>query len=391
MKKSIIDLVNKDRIQKHLAEMIEIPSINPFDNEATKENSEAVFADYLLAKFEDLGLEIGQHEVAPFRSNIWAKFQGTASKSKPSLALIAHTDTVGVEGYKDAFVPKIIDGKMHGRGSCDMKAAFAAFIEVVQVMKEGGLEPDGDLYIIGVADEEYHMIGSKSYPKHGPQVDFGIVGEPTELQICPAHRGQYGFKIAAIGKSVHSGQKHLGQNAIYDSVPLLAMLQEFDKDLQAGTAHPLCGTSTCSTNVINGGTVLSIVPERCEVEIDIRQVPSVTAESVRQDLESRLAKLMETYPDKRYEIVAQSWDIPAHEVPSDSPELKKLADCFEALFSKAPEVVAFPAATDAPNMGFPSVICGPGDLKNAHTTNEFVDIDEVVDAAKLYLTYILDN
>ncbi len=389
MNETVLNLLSKERIQRNLAEMIRIPSINPFDDEATKENSEALFADYLLAKFEELGMEIGQHEVAPFRSNIWAKLKGTATK--PSLALIAHTDTVGVEGYEEAFVPNIVDGNMHGRGSCDMKAAFAAFIEVIQVMKEGGLEPHGDLYIIGVADEEYHMIGSKSYPEHGPKVDFGIVGEPTELQICPAHRGQYGFKIAVIGKSVHSGQKHLGQNAIYDSVPLLAMLQEFDKDLQAGNVHPLCGTSTCSVNVIEGGTVLSIVPERCEVEIDVRQIPGVTAESVKQELEGRLAKLMETHPDKRYEIVAQSWDIPAHEVPSDSPELKKLAKCFETLFSKEAEVVAFPAATDAPNMGFPAVICGPGDLKNAHTTNEFVDIDEVVDAAKLYLTYILDN
>lgn len=389
LEQSIFKHLSQDRIQKHLVEMIQIPSINPFDEEASPEKSEAALASYLLDKFEALGLEIGQHEVAPLRSNIWAKLKGKGNK--PSLALIAHTDTVGVEGYDDAFSGKLVNGTIHGRGSCDMKAAFAAFIEVIEVMKELDLQPEGDVYIIGVADEEYHMIGSKSYPEHGPKVDFGIVGEPTELQICPAHRGQYGFKIAAIGKSVHSGQKHLGKNAIYDIVPVLAMLQEFDKDLQAGAVHPLCGTSTCSTNVIHGGTVLSIVPERCEVEIDIRQIPGVTAESVRQDLESRLAKLMEEHPDKRFEIVAQSWDIPAHELPSDSPELKKLARNFETLFSKEAEIVAFPAATDAPNMGFPSVICGPGDLKNAHTTNEFVDLNEVVDAAKLYLAYILDS
>ncbi len=386
---SMLKHINKDRILNHLSEMILIPSINPFDEEASAGKSEAAMANYLLDKFKALGLETAQHEVAPFRPNVWGKLRGKGKG--PSLALIAHMDTVGIEGYQNPFEAKYSDGKVYGRGSCDMKAAFASFLEVIEVMRESNIEPDGDVYIIGVADEEYHMIGSKSYPEHGPKVDFGIVGEPTELQICPAHRGQYGFRIAAIGKSVHSGQKHLGQNAIYDIVPLLTMLQEFDKDLQAGASHPLCGTSTCSTNVISGGTVLSIVPERCEVEIDIRQIPGVTAESVRQDLESRLAKLMDAYPDKRYEIVAQSWDIPAHEVPSDSPELKKLAGHFKALFSKEAEIVAFPAATDAPNMGFPSVICGPGDLKNAHTTNEFVDLDEVVDAAKLYLAYILDS
>lgn len=386
---SIFNYLNKDRVQEHLTEMIQIPSINPFDEEATELNSEAALADYLLAKFEALGLEVGQHEVAPFRQNIWGKLRGKGNK--PSLALIAHTDTVGVEGYDDAFSGQLIDGNVYGRGSCDMKAAFAAFLEVIEVIKKSGVEPEGDVYIIGVADEEYHMIGSKAYPEHGPKVDFGIVGEPTELQICPAHRGQYGFKIAALGKSVHSGQKHLGHNAIYDIVPVLTMLQEFDKDLQAGIVHPLCGTSTCSANVIHGGTVIPIVPERCEVEIDIRQIPGATADSLKQDLEQRLEKLMEENPTARYEIVAQTWDIPAHEVASDSPIIKTLAKHYELLFSKEAPIVAFPAATDAPNMGFPSVICGPGNLNQAHTTNEFVNLEQVVDAAKLYLGCVLDS
>ena len=379
--------INEGNLNQTLAEMVSIASVNPFGESAREGYRELELATYLLEKFEALGLEVGSFEVAPGRPNIWGTLKGVGTA--PSLVLAAHMDTVGVENYNNAFEPIIKGEKLYGRGSCDMKAAFAAYLELVRLLIENKVELDGDLHLVGLVDEEYKMIGSQAYPEHGPKADFGIIGEPTELEICPAHRGQLGFLITSHGKAAHSSRKELGRNAIRRMMPVLDMLEAFDQNLQRREPHSLCGYASVSPNVIRGGTVASIVPDECTLEVDIRQLPHTPSREIKNELNKRLVELEKTLPDAKFELTGPTWDIVGLEVDTNSPVITALSQSYERLFGKVPALQAFPAATDAPYMGFPTIICGPGSLKQAHSTNEFVELSQLRDATKLYLGCLL--
>ena len=379
--------VNRENLSHRLAEMVRIFSINPFASAAREGYREDELASYLLEQFKALGLETGKFEVAPGRPNIWGTLKGKGTG--PSLVLGAHMDTVSIENYENALEPAIKEGRLYGRGACDMKAAFAAYLELTRLLIENEVELSGDLHIVGLIDEEYKMMGSQTYPSHGPKAEFGIIGEPTNLKICPAHRGQLGFLITAHGKAAHSSRKELGRNAIRQMMPVLDMLEDFDKDLQGREPHPLCGYASVSPNVIQGGTVASIVPDKCTLEVDIRTLPGTSANDIKNELARRLEKLENTLPDAKFDLTGPSWDIPGLEVDTHSPIITALAESHQSLFGEKPMLEAFPAATDAPYMGFPTVICGPGNLEQAHSTNEFVDLSQVEDATKLYLGCLL--
>lgn len=380
--------IREEKLRQTLAEMVSVSSINPFGGEPREGYRELELATYLLEKFEALGLEVGNSEVEPGRPNIWGTLKGRGTG--PSLALAAHMDTVSVENYSNAFDPVIKAGKLYGRGSCDMKAAFAAYLELVRLLVDKKIELKGDLHLVGLVDEEYEMIGSRAYPKHGPKADFGIIGEPTELEICPTHRGQLGFLITSHGKAAHSSRKELGRNAIRQMMPVLDLLADYDQDLQNREPHPLCGYASVSPNVIRGGTVASIVPDECTLEVDIRTLPGTSSQEFESELRRRLGELGKTLPDAKFELSGPTWDIAGLEVDTNSPIIPALSRSYEHLFGKAPQLQAFPAATDAPNMGFPTVICGPGSLEQAHSTDEFVELNQVRDATKLYLGCLLN-
>ncbi len=110
--------------------------------------------------------------------------------SGPSLMLSGHLDTVGDDNYADAFTPRIEGNRVYGRGACDMKDALASYLEVVRVVHDEDIELNGDLILTGIADEEDQMIGSRDLGERGPWADYGIIGEPSNLEACSAHKGQ---------------------------------------------------------------------------------------------------------------------------------------------------------------------------------------------------------
>ena len=151
----ILDLMN----------MISIPSVNNFDLDEINQNPEKGMSDYFETRLIELGLEVHSREVLGKRRNIWGRLKGNGNG--PTIMLAGHLDTVGVDGYESPFDPKIENGKIFGRGSCDMKAGLAAYLEVLRKIKERNIQLSGDLIIAGVIDEEHAMIGS---------IDFGING-----------------------------------------------------------------------------------------------------------------------------------------------------------------------------------------------------------------------
>jgi len=380
---------NVDRLVTDLTEMVALASVNPFDGETGPEISgpcmcEEAFARDLKRRMEDLGLETGWREVAPGRPNVWGRLKGSGDGATVMLA--AHTDTVGVEGYPEAFTPTVRDGYVYGRGSCDMKAAIACYLETVRLIREGGVVLEGDLIICAVCDEEHTMIGSTDAGRHGPHADYGIVGEPTELAICPSHKGELCLSLITHGRAAHSSMPENGINAVEAMGAVIAAFSDYNSELcQIADPHPLCGTGRFSMNVIRGGDFVSAIPSHCEMQVDRRYLPGEDAAKIIGEYRERLERVASQRTDFSYSIGEPSLDIRPLDVPLASPLVSVMTDAVTRTIGREPEITAFPGGTDAPNLGFPCVSCGPGSLAQAHTVNEFVAIDQMVQATSIYL------
>lgn len=380
--------ISRDHLINWTRELVRIPSQNPFDGDTRPGYREQEVAEYYQRQLASLGLETGLREVAPGRSNVWGTLQGEGDG--PTLMLSGHMDTVGTEGYLNPFSGEVRNNRIYGRGSCDMKAALAAYLEVARVLKDSGLQLSGSLLITGVADEEYQMQGSRDFGRHGPWADYCVIGEPSNLQVCPAHKGQFSLFIRTFGEAVHSSVPEQGVNAIEKMSKVIEAFGDYNSSLARGCRHELCGHGSFSPGVIRGGDIVSTVPDFCEMEVDRRILPNETREQVLDEYRLRLDALAASDQNFRYELSEPSWDVGAIDTPLDSPLVKAITGHYQNITGQAVDIGAFPGGTDAPNFGCPAVICGPGSIAQAHSLDEYVEIDEIEAATRIYLRTALE-
>ncbi|MCK5573653.1 MAG: M20 family metallopeptidase, partial [Bacteroidetes bacterium] len=308
--------------------------------------------------------------VSTGRHNVIARLDAGA---RETVLLEAHLDTVGVDNMViDPFQPTIRDGKLYGRGSCDTKGSLAAFLFAVCDLVETNRMPTRNVVLAAVADEEYGFTGARYALEHGLEADFGIAGEPTSLRIVRAHKGVTRWKMSARGIAAHAAYPERGKNAIYTMSHLIPMLEEYAGTLQAGPSHPLLGPPTLNVGVVQGGSAVNIVPDRCTIEIDRRTIPGETLLSVLQPV----TDMLQSMPDVTLEEPHLS--VAGMEVSADSPAVTHLADAIRAVTGDCLTEAAH-YATDAGMYnagGIPSVVFGPGDIRQAHTDSEYVELQE---------------
>lgn len=272
-----------------------------------------------------------------------------------------------------------------------MKAALACYVEVSAVLQEVGISLDAPLYVVGVADEEYAMSGAREIGRVGPWVDGVIVGEPTGLAVCPASKGRVSTFIVARGRAAHSSVPETGVNAITHMGKVLNLLERHAKTLREDSkSHPLLGEPRINPGVVSGGTQVNVVPDECRLEVDRRTLPGETKESVYEELGALLAEVTSGTDGFDAHLTEPSWLIPANETPTDHPLVATLLDAGRQVLGKNCEPGGFVAGSDAAFYGSPAVICGPGSLEQAHTTNEYVATGELVDATRIYLRVVLE-
>jgi len=366
-----------------LREMILIRSENPFDDPPREGYREKEMADYLAGHLYALGLKVETREVRPGRPNVFGSLNG--KQGRAALMLAGHMDTARTTGYPGAYEVKVEDGRMHGRGACDMKAALAAYLGVVKALRETGTRLNGNLIVCGIVDEEYQMLGSKAIGQSGRMADQGIIGEPTNLNICPANKGRVSTKIVTRGRAAHSSVPEKGINAIDKMAKVIRAFGDYNQELLGRPPHPLCGHGRFTPGVIHGGVQVNMVPDCCELEVDRRTLPGESHESVYAEFHERIRRAAAGDPDFVYEITEPTWLIAPNDISPQESVVAALRAAHQEIFGKDPGVEAFVAGSDAPYMGFPTVICGPGSISQAHTTCEFVDLHEVTEAARLYL------
>lgn len=363
------------RMTADLTAMVRIPSVNPYDGPPGPGHREVEMADWLTASMAAIGLETGRHDVAAGRPNVWGRLRG--SGGGPTLMLAGHMDTVGTDTYGgDPFAATIRDGNLHGRGAVDMKGPLAAMLETARMAKRRGFA--GDLLLMFVVDEEHLMIGSSAAGDHGPHADFCITCEPTMLAVAPAHKGQSAFPVTVHGRAVHSSQPELGDNALVHTARLIDGVMKYDKHLQTRVPHPLLGFGRATPVLIRGGESHSAVPGEVVLTIDRRTLPAETATIVRAELAAVIAEA-----GINATIGAPAPDVPGLDTDLTSPIVHAALQATAAITGSS-RPVAFPGGTDAPNFGCPAVICGPGNLREAHTDDEFIALDQLTKAAALY-------
>jgi len=356
--------------------MVEIPSVNPFIVGSGVPAEQAV-GEFYATELDALGFDVETVDVEPGRPNVIGRRRGSCDG--PTLLLAGHLDTVGVDGYAEPFSARIADGRIYGRGSCDMKSGLAAILEASRVIIDRGFV--GELIVVGTSDEEDQMLRSAAFD--GPNADFGIVAEPTGLAICPAHKGQLVMFIRTFGVAVHSSVPAEGVNAINHMARVLGALESYGSDLATRPAHDLCGVATVSPGVIRGGDHATKVPNFCEVEVDRRVLPGESYDAIYSEYRELFDGLARDDPTFRYELSDPTMACGPLATPADHTLVTTISGVVASRLG-ASTITGFSGSTDAPGFGCPAVICGPGAIAQAHSLEEYVEIDEIVDAAVIY-------
>ncbi|MCX6047048.1 MAG: M20/M25/M40 family metallo-hydrolase, partial [Chloroflexi bacterium] len=246
-----------------LRDLVAIDSVNP--DLVPDAAGESGIARYVADWLTRAGLEVEIEEVAPGRPNVIGIARGTGGGR--SLMLNAHMDTVGVGGMERPHEP-FVDGKrLYGRGAYDMKGGLAVAMVAAAQAKQQQLR--GDVIVTAVCDEEYASIGTEAIVKRW-RADAAIVTEPTELQICVAHKGFVWLQVTTEGVAAHGSRPDLGVDAIAKMGHVLVALEKLDQELRAQPTHPLLKSGSLHASLIRGGQELSSYPERCVVDVERR-------------------------------------------------------------------------------------------------------------------------
>ncbi|GAB4521731.1 MAG: acetylornithine deacetylase [Amphiplicatus sp.] len=347
-----------------------------------------------LALIDDVEAFLKQYGAETFRvpnedgtkANLYAVL---GPKVEGGVVLSGHTDVVPVEGQDwdtDPFTVVEKDGKLYGRGTCDMKSFSAIALSLVPEMVEAGLKRP---VIFALSyDEEIGLLGAphmiREIRDRLPAPSAVIVGEPTSMKVIDGHKGIASFRTTVTGYTTHSSQAERGVSAVEAAAKLINKVVEM-RARRAREADPHSPFdppyTTMTVNVARGGTQLNIMAGACVFEWDCRAIPGDSARAVREEFEDYArgveAEMRARAPGCRIETI-QLTDAPPLAPQADNPA----ADLAKALTGRnATDVVAYAAeAGQFQEAGFSTVICGPGSIDQAHQPNEFIALAQVTEA-----------
>jgi acetylornithine deacetylase len=366
-----------------LRDLVSLPSINPMGRALTgQEVFERRVTDYLEEFFRALQVPCERQSIAPGRDNVVARYHSPGGQW--TLLLEAHQDTVPVDNMTiDPFGAQIDNGRLYGRGACDIKGGMAAMLSAfARLVRE---RPAGAAHVIMACtvDEEHTSLGVRRLVQDPLGADMAVVAEPTQLQIVHAHKGAVRWLLETIGRSCHSSSPEQGINAIYHMGRVLVALEQFAERLRTSWSDPLLGPPTLSVGRIEGGTSVNTVPDRCRIEIDRRLLPGEDPEAACSDMTTALEQALGAHVQLS---CSTPWPPGPALGPHGSEELvRRLGEEIDSVLGSH-RVITVPYGTDAAKIaeaGIPAVVFGPGDIARAHTCDEWVPLEEVVQASEI--------
>ena len=335
----------------------------------------ALLADFLEPWADDITIT----EPAPGRPNLVARFDGIDPAR--SYAFEAHSDTVGTAGMIiDPFGAEVRDGKLHGRGACDTKGPMTSMLlALLRYVRDHG-HPPVTWYFITTCDEELGGLGARHLATSGFRCDGMIVGEPTDLLPVAAHKGAVRHRIRVGGIAAHSSTPECGANAIHAAAEFIVRMEkkvaEFDRSEFSGEPGP----PTFSAGIVEGGDQVNRVPSLAVVETDLRLPPGFVAEAGEAWLAEVAGEVAATRPGIVFTF-DRTQEYPPFELGVGSAFREVIAP-LTALGFAAPARYATDAGFFA-EAGIPCVVFGPGDIAQAHTADEWINLAQVEEAAGL--------
>jgi acetylornithine deacetylase/succinyl-diaminopimelate desuccinylase family protein len=364
--------MHNDPAIRLLRDLVAINSVNPTLVPGAPGEQEIAAA--VAAEMRRLGLEVSVETVGPNRPNVVGVLEGRAKGR--TLMFCGHTDTVGVTGMRDPFVPMERDGRLFGRGAQDMKGGVAAMIAAAGTIAQKGLA-SGRLVVAAVVDEEHSSIGAEALVKNW-RADGAIVTEPTDLAIAVGHKGFAWVAVEVAGRAAHGSRPADGQDAILRLGRVLGRLEVLDAALQARPPHPLVGTGSLHASFVEGGRELSSYPDRAILQMERRTLPGEPESTAIAEVREILDALLREDPTFRASASAM-FSRPAYEVPAGHELPQALASSL-AKIGAAAKITGASFWTDAAVLGqggIPSILFGPGGA-GLHSTEEYVTVADVL-------------
>ncbi|SFD87265.1 acetylornithine deacetylase/succinyl-diaminopimelate desuccinylase [Lentibacillus persicus] len=385
-KLNVIVEEKKDQILSDLITFIQYNTENPPGNEKH-------LANFIAHKMHRIGAHVEFEEVFKERPNVLCSLK--FSDNGPSFLWNSHMDTVPVGNIPWNFDP--LEGKkdsnfIYGRGASDAKGSLAAMMAAVEILKELDLPLRGELLFTPVVSEERGGEGTDYFVKKGMAGRApiaAVVGEPTKCQIALGNRGSNRRKIIVKGVATHSSNPDKGKNAIYRASKLTLAIEELHESLKNKEKNPYLGSPVVSVNMIKGGVEHNVVPDQAEIVVDRRRIPGEGENQLDEEIEQIVERIRQTDPTFEYEIVNLNMDKNPAMTNDSHFIVEKSANTIYELTGRKASLTGIKAGTDMTNLkndgNVPSIIYGPGDMGVAHTVDEFVPINEVLEAVKFYV------
>ena len=336
---------------------------------------EAACVTLLRDTLDGWGFRTEVHDAAPGRPNLVARVGEV--RGARSLMLSGHVDVVGVDGMThEPFAGEQRGDRLYGRGAADMKGGVAAMCAAAWRATQSALA--GEIVLAIAADEEYASIGTRAMLERGVRADAAIVGEPTHLQVMPAHRGFVWIEVVVHGRAAHGSRWDVGVDAIRHAGLLLAELDRVDAEDLGRRTHPLLGRASLHASTIEGGIGMSTYPDRCVLRLERRTLPGESdvhaVDEVRRACETVRGRRAQFAADVSL-LMSQN----PSDVPTDAPVVRALRDALRECGERS-EVSGMSAWTDAALLnaaGIPAICFGPGDISLAHAAEEYIPLPEI--------------
>ena len=372
-----------------LADLVRLPSVNPMGRADLPPDIlyEARVARFLEHELRNLGIDVRRQPVQPGRDNLVAVYD---PPTPPPFRVVfeAHQDTVPVDAMTvEPFGATVEGGRLYGRGACDVKAGvavmFAAFARLVKERPPGSAK----VTLAFTVDEEHTFLGIQELVNSGVRADYAVVAEPTLLNIVRAHKGVVRWQMETPGRACHSSRPEQGVNAVYRMARLLRGVEEYADRLRAAPPDPLLGPPTLSVGRVTGGVSPNTVPDFCRIDVDRRLIPGENPAATVADLSA----FLRAYPGIDFPFAASEPKLACPPLsPANSGELvQRLGTAIDAVVGRH-EVHAVPYGTDASTLaqaGIPAVVFGPGDIAQAHTKDEWIDLSQLEPAAEILFRF----
>ncbi|MBI4231784.1 ArgE/DapE family deacylase, partial [Candidatus Peregrinibacteria bacterium] len=391
---------------------------NPDTGEGIPFDSERLCQQWLQDQFHKFGCfgKVDFWEVTDGRPNVVAVMKGSGSEGGANdLMFHGHSDVVSVSKEQmdvwkgpGPWSGQIENNRIWGRGAADMKGGNTAFIMAAKMLHEAGINLKGDALITLTIGEESgaRQIGCDSILERGYTAPFCVVAEPSNMEFFPVLKGELYFKVKVRGKSTHICNRYLcvhpgpfgteppGVNAIDKMLKLQQAFLDLEKEWGLYQKHPLMppGSMALNISLIKGGESFSSLAESCEATGSILFTPALKSKDVIDELKGVINHVAQTdyWMREHPPEIKAPYGFPAKEPVNLSVEdkgYKTLVQSYKEVMSKDPVITCSPFVCDANYMfekGLPVIVFGPGDITKVHGSDEYVPVDQILDACRIY-------